>query len=665
MARRALAILAAAAAAFAWLVAGAAGVGAHAVLRDSIPKGGAILDAPPTEVVIDFSEPPDLGLSEITIVDTEGRAIETGDLERAPGKGNRVRVSLPQIGEGAYTVTWRALSRVDGHLTAGAFSFGVGVEPAAVPVQERGAAAGVESPRPSPLSVIGRWGFYWGTALLLGGGVALLLVFRAWVRGAGILAALAWLLAAAGLIGMFFAERASVDVSVGTLLSSDRGTILIARAVALAVAGAATVYVAVRRSRVAAVLLLVTASVAMAVHAFAGHAGGATSWRWLKVGAQWVHIASVAVWVGGLVWLLVGNWGRETEERAGTVSRFSFIAGFALAGVAATGAARAVQEVGWAPSRLFETGFGLTVVAKTALFGALVAIGAYNRYRVVPAISSGAPKLGLLRRTVSGEITLATGVFGITGIMAGLVPPAQIATVAEAAPAHREHVQVSGADFARTVRVRLRAMPGMPGPNIFEVRMEDFDSGEPLPARNVRLRFSIRERPDIGASELPLASADPGLWRGEGTNLSIGGTWRVGVLIEQAADSLEIPLELKTRTAPQEVHVVEGKGEEPDVYTISLPEGRSVQAYVHSAEHGPQEIHFTFLDQAGDELPMEAATIEAMPADGEALELETQRLTPGHFVAEAELEPGAWRFGVEATAQDGAGLSTHIDHEVE
>jgi copper transport protein len=660
--RRALAFATFAIAALVWLMVAASTAGAHALLRDSDPKDQALLDTPPTEVVIDFTEPPDLGLSKITVVTADGRAVETGSMEKAPGKGNRVRVALPEIEDGVYTVTWRVLSRVDGHVTGGAFSFGVGVESTALPTGRPRGPTVAEVPRPSVTSVVGRWGLYWGLAMLLGGAVAWLFVFRGPVPRGGALAVIAWSLAAAGLVGMFLAERSSVGVSVGALLSSDRGKLLIARGVALGIAGLGVVFLLVRRSRPAAVALAVTTGAAMAIHAYAGHAGAAESWRWLKVGTQWVHIVAVAIWVGGLVWLLLGTWGRESEERAQAVGRFSFLAGFALAGVASTGAVRAIQEVGWSPGRLFDTGFGLTVVAKSALFGGLVLIGAYNRFRVVPALAAGAKRLGTLRRTVGGEITLATGVFGVTGIMAGLAPPTQYAAVA--APPAPDQVVVVGSDFAQTVRVRLTATPGTPGPNTFDVRIQDFDTSEAVTARSVRLRFRLPERSDIGESELELSRAAEGRWEGQGTNLSVGGTWRVGVLIQQAADSKEIALEVKTRTPVQEVQVIEGGPGQPDLYTISLPGERSVQAYVDPGTGGDNEVHFTFFDPAGEELAVTEATMNATPAGGDGQELEARRLGPGHFVAGVELEPGSWRFAVEAAAEDGATFTAQFDQEI-
>ena len=75
-----------------------------------------------------------------------------------------IRAGLRELGRGVYTVSWRVVSRVDGHLTAGAFAFGVRVDPARIQ------AADVESSSPplSPLEPIGRFGLYAGLALIVG-----------------------------------------------------------------------------------------------------------------------------------------------------------------------------------------------------------------------------------------------------------------------------------------------------------------------------------------------------------------------------------------------------------------------------------------------------------------------------------------------------------------
>lgn len=657
--RRALALVALTAA---WLWVTVPSAGAHALIKSSTPEDGALLDAPPAEVAITFTEPPDLGLSEIRVLDGEGREVGTGPLQTTTGNRS-VAVQLEGLGEGVYTVNWRVLSTVDGHVTAGSFSFGVGVEATAVPTAGGSGSVTVEAPSPSVLSVVGRWGFYWGLAILLGGAVAFLLVFRTRSRGLTPMLVSGWGLAAVGLIGMFWAERQAAEVSALDLLGSDRGEVLVARGVALAIAGAAA-WIAVRRPRrLWFIALLVTTAAAMLVHSYAGHAGAASSLRGVKVLTQWVHLIAVGIWAGGLAWLLVGVWGTGAEERRGAVARFSTLAGIAVAVVALTGFVRAVNEVG-SVGELFDSGFGLSAIAKSGLFLGLIALGAYNRYRVVPAVSSEGRRIGTLRRTVGSEVLLATGIFGITGLMAGLVPPAQVTASATSEPPS-ERVVVAGSDFGTSVRVRLTATPGAAGLNAFRVRLADFDTGRPIEADAVRLRFSLPERADVNVSELILEEQGPGAWSAQGTNLSVNGVWRVGVLIERGADSLQVNLDLETRREEPKVEVIEGGPGQPDLFMIELEQGRAVQAYADPGTTGSNEIHFTFFGPDGDELPISEIRISATPEGGEPQELEARRLSPGHFVAGTDLAPGPWGFGVEATSEDGAMLTATFEEEIE
>ena len=634
--------------------------GAHALLESSMPADGELLDEGPREVLLDFTEPPDLGLSTVEVVDQTGALLETGPLELASSE-REVRLELPsELADGVYTVSWRVLSTVDGHVTAGGFSFGVGVDASAIaPTGEGGGV--VETGAPSALAVAGRWGFYWGLTLLLGGAIAALVIFRERLRGAALLLAIGWAAGALGLGAMLMAEASSADTSAATLILSDRGRILAIRGIVLLVAGGAALLAAIRPRALWWGILGVATLGAMFVHAQAGHAGAAITTPWLALGAQWLHLVAIGAWIGGLAWLLLGIWGTLPERRRSAVARYSTMAGIAVAGVAVTGVVRAWNEVGsW--GELWGSGFGLTVVGKSVLFGGLLAIGAYNRYRLVPGIADAGRRVHLLRRTVSSELAIAAGIFGITGVMAGLVPPAQYEH--HAMEQQTEGVEVRGTDFATTVEVRLRATPGQAGLNAFEVEANDFDTGEPVAARAVTLLFSLPEGADVGSSELPLEEEEPGRWHAQGTNLSVDGTWRVGVLIELADDSVQVDLELETRAAEPHVEVIEGGPGEPDLYMISLSEGRSVQAYVDPGGMGQNEVHFTFFDAEGGELPIEEIAISAAPHEGEPLDLEPRRLSPGHFVASVDLDHGSWRFSAEAHTEEGSMLTAEFEEEI-
>jgi uncharacterized membrane protein len=415
-----------------------------------------------------------------------------------------------------------------------------------------------------------------------------------------------------------------------------------------------------RHSRSSLAVVGVVALGVMLIHAYAGHAGAASSWRWFRVGTQWVHLAAAAVWVGGLAWLLFGIRQRGADDRLGAVQRFSTIAGFALAGVAVTGVLRAWDEVG-SVSGLLGTGFGNVVVAKIVLFAAMAGLGAVNRYRVIPSIQRTADSLGVLPRIVGAELLLAAGVFSLTGVMTELSPPA---TGAAAALANRPSaVSVVGHDFGQQATVRLTASPGTAGPNAFQVRVQDFNTGRSLPARRVTLGFTLPDRPDIAKSQLPLSSTGPGAWSGRGTNLSIAGSWSVEVLIEQATTSIEVPLSLRTRSAPQQIRVIPGGSGQPTIYQITLPGTGSVQAYVDPGGVGANELHFTFFRTSGNELPIATANAAARSA-GTRMNLALRRLSRGHFVADVRLSPGRWTFSVNAITKDRAPITATFEEMI-
>jgi nitrogen fixation protein FixH len=242
--------------------------------------------------------------------------------------------------------------------------------------------------------------------------------------------------------------------------------------------------------------------------------------------------------------------------------------------------------------------------------------------------------------------------------MTELSPPAQAVAAQKGAP---QQIVVTGHDFATTVRVRLEVAPGTPGPNTFAADISDYDTGQPVPARKVTLRFALPDRPDIGTSELELERQADGRWTGQGTNLSVTGTWRVGVLIEQAANSLEVPLEVQTRAPPQTITIIPGN---PPIYRIDLPSGESVQAYVDPGTPGANELHFTYFTAAGGELPIADVTMSATSPSGTREEPKPRRLSRGHFVASVQLDPGTWTFSADATAEDGTPLSVHFEQEI-
>lgn len=641
------------------IVIGASSAGAHALVRSSDPADGAILDRGPAQVSITFTERPDPALSILRVLDAHGSERQSGDPQPVPGQPLELTVGVGALGKGVYTVTWRIVSKADGHVTAGSFSFGVGVAPG--DMASHGSVTVPTTPSPSPLAAAGRWGLYLGLAVLVAAGPFWLFAFRG-ARPSARLVAASWGLAVAGLAVVIVAERSTVGVSFSQLLRSSTGHALLWQGLGLVLTGLAVAWLTLRRSVPSLVAVTATAAVTMLLHARAGHAA-AGQLAWVDVPFQWIHLMAVGVWIGGLGWLLVSGHA-EGGDLPTRVKRFSTVAGVALGVVAISGVQRTISEVGGptAWGRLFHTSFGVTLLIKVGLFVLLVALGARNRYVNVPGVHRDAGRYASLRRTVAAEVAIAAGILGVTGVLTQFPPPATLAAShVQHAP---EHVVVTGNDFATTVRARLTVTPGAVGPNHFEVRATDYDTGQPVPATAVQLTFALPGRPEIGSPQLDLQPATPGVWTGEGTVLSMDGRWDVTVLIQEATGAVTVPLTLQTRLPPQQIQVQPGASGQPTIYTITLAGGVTVQTYVDPGTSGNNVVHFTFFQPDGKELPITSATAVATPPGGAVADLPLIRFDPGHFVANTTLVSGTWRFQVSATAQDGTLYAAYFDHTI-
>src|SRR6185437_14720599 len=610
---------------------------AHALLERSYPAAGTSLPRAPHVMLLYFTEAPEPSLSTVSLLDSSGQIVPgIGQPSVAPSNARELRVRLPRLADGAYTVNWRTVSKVDGHITGGSFAFGIAVQPPAGASAARAQGGSPETgSTPSPVAVAGLWLLFWGLALLAAAGATGVVVFG-WrlPRGAPIVIAAGWLAAAAGILIMILSERAAAGVPFGELFGAAAGRSLLAQAAAVAVCGVAAFFAARRPAGPALVVLGAAAAGALFTHAQAGHAETQSSVRLLNVADQWLHMLAAGVWVGGLVWLLLGLRGLDGPARTAAGRRFSQLAFAAVAVIAVTGVLRAVPEVG-SLGALVSTSFGVTLLIKSSLFVVLMGIAWRNRYRLVPKLAEPAPgsatarAIGSLRRSVRSEVALAAIVLVVAAVLSGL-PPASFVEAAGQKTASLS-VTVTGSDFATTARVRLTVSPGTVGPNRFTVHVMAYDSGRPLPARGVRLEFSLPSNPTV-ASSLNLARGPAGTWNGQGTNLSIDGQWDVDVLVQQAATAVDVLLRLRTRLPPEHITVSRQPGQ-PALYTIQLGNGRSLQTYLQQPLPGQGLVHFTFFQASGQEEPITSASATAIRPAGADQPLRLARLASGHFVA--------------------------------
>ena len=617
----------------------------HASLRASQPAGGAALEDPPQQLTLTFTESPDPALSSIKVVGGSG-TFERGVPRHAPGDDLTLFVDLKDLPKGSYTVSWRTVSRVDGHASAGAFAFGVGEPPDPVATTEQPAETRSKIP-----SATARWVFYLGLASMLGATWMALFGFRTPPRSVLRLAVAGWLLAVVGLVAFAIYQFREAGVGFRVFSGSSSGAALALRAAPVAVIGLAFVLFKTRRSLVLWVAMAATLA-AMLAHSAAGHAAVPPNVA-VKVAVHWAHFAAVGVWIGGLAALLLGISHSRPEEKRRAAKRFSLVAGLAIFLVTGTGVLRAVHEVGgW--QALLDSTYGRLVIAKSILIAGLGALGALNRFRHLPAAAtsvSGLQKAGRL------EVAVAVVTFAVAGMLSTSVPPVSVAAAAEEA-----RVRVEGTDFAGTVEAQLTLEPGTAGPNRFTVALTDLASDDRLERASVTLRLMSLSNPAAGESTIDMESQGQGRFVATGSNVAVDGRWRATVTITIPGNSLEIPLEFSTRATGyvSDRSVVEGQ---PTIYSFTDPQGRQLQVYSEPDRPGDSELHLTLFDSSGTELAVTEIVAIAAPPGEPSASLVTRRFGPGHFVSDVTLKRGRYEFDV--TARTEAGETVRFPAEME
>jgi putative copper export protein len=235
--------------------------------------------------------------------------------------------------------------------------------------------------------------------------------------------------------------------------------------------------------------------------------------------ADLVHLAAAGAWLAGLLGLALlaagalGP-GASSPPMRVAVPRFSALALVSVALIAATGLYASWLQVG-SPGEL-GTPYGLLLVAKVALVGVALALGAVNYLDG----GRGTMVAGGLRRRVSIELGLAALVMLASANLTSGSPPSQV-----------ESVQVPpGSEDAG---FSLAIQPALPGPNRAFVTA-------PLPgihAGTIELQLS-RLDAGTGATPVPLRS-DPSAPHGvgfmaDGLLLPEGGRWDASVVVRDA-----------------------------------------------------------------------------------------------------------------------------------
>jgi copper transport protein len=558
-------------------IATASPAAAHATLVSTDPAEGARLDEVPSRVTLEFSEGVSLGAGYARVLSRDGTRVDSG----APSVDGTVltiplRAGLP---EGGYLVTYRVIS-ADSHPISGAYSFVVGDGE----LVSSGAAAAEDSTDPVVAVALPatRWVGFAGIALAVGVPVLALLCWPAgWAFGTlrrlatwGAIGVAVAALVSFLLQGPYAAASGLGSVFDPSLLAataaSEAGRALLVRAACAALLAVVLLPVWRRgeppspgRVTVAGILAAgVVVSTAATGHPVAG------PWPLLAVLVTVVHVAAMAVWLGGLAALLVGvlRPAVPAAELGAVITRWSRLAFAVVAALLVSGTVQTVREVE-SPTALFVTTYGWVLVAKLVLVLVILAAAGVSRvwvqqrlgvrrsrparqrgitahaFAATPSGATGSreddePEAGMrdrlqsesaaehvpeLRRSVLVEFAVAAVVLALSAVLVG-TPPARSA-VAQPVDTLLPLQGSGGASGS----VQVSVDPARPGPNTMHLYLFD-DAGRLIQPEAIAVTLT-EESQDIGPLEVDLLPAGPGHSFSEAMDIPGAGTWTLGISV--------------------------------------------------------------------------------------------------------------------------------------
>ena len=126
---------------------------AHAALLQTTPVASRIVNTPPKQVLLRYSEAVEPRFAIVSVTNAAGDKETAGAPSRSPANADALVVPLKKLAEGWYLVYWRVIS-VDGHPVRGAFTFAVG--PNAGPAPQF-AIPSISETAATPRLVTARW----------------------------------------------------------------------------------------------------------------------------------------------------------------------------------------------------------------------------------------------------------------------------------------------------------------------------------------------------------------------------------------------------------------------------------------------------------------------------------------------------------------------------
>jgi copper transport protein len=225
----------------------------------------------------------------------------------------------------------------------------------------------------------------------------------------------------------------------------------------------------------------------------------------------------VAFWIGAFLPLLAVLYRPQGNEAA--LARFSRLIPFALVALAASGIFLIYVQFDRFDA-FWTTDYGLILSAKISAVVALLALGAVNRYILVPRFEArGEAAAKPLGTSFAAEFAIAIAILGTVALWRFTPPPRALA-VAEPIPIHLHSAKAMAQIEIEPVRAR--------GANVL-VQVSNGEL-EPIPVKGLSF---ILSNPAAGIEPMRREAVSEGevTWRIDDLRIPLAGRWHVQVEI--------------------------------------------------------------------------------------------------------------------------------------
>lgn len=549
----------------------------HALPIKSEPAGNQIFEKPPDNITIFFTESIDPKVSYIYVFDLKGNRVDKGDYAVSPEDPKKIYVTLKNVTNDVYTVSWFVISQSDGHITRGAFTFSIGKE---IP-EEANATTPAVIASANIQDGLATWIDLLGQAILIGSLVTHLFVWE-FIRkglltgttenllnsirkrfsilmllGSGLIIMGTSLFIVLQILNLQNIQSASLEVASWNYLQTTSGEFTFYRLLSAFIVIGVIIFYKDNGKKLQITGILTTGLMALILfiqftRVMVSHAAAADFYPTISVLINYIHLIFKDIWTGGLIYLSfvllpeIKKIKQAVLYFSVSVIRFSILASLSI-GLMATSGIYIVWLHLKDPANIFTSAWGEALIPMSVFIALLLLLRLYNQLFLNKKLASDAKDLSdgkssksLINcdRFIKIEAAVGLAVLFITAFLIITTPP----PFPSEKNIFRQNIK------ADDLNLEVSIEPFQTPAKKIEIDIKDRSLKIPSNIRTVQLALQQEER--IIPIMVEMRGEGEGKYVAEGSFFTIPGKWKMGIAVRRvgaydAFGGIEITLEEK------------------------------------------------------------------------------------------------------------------------